>query len=275
MSPSVPQRIVRIGVLLGVVAIVGAAPSEASAASGPIVTVSVATKAGALIGPVRVRAAKARVKVGGRRCVVAAGTPLAALIALRAKVGASAVGALHLVDGGHCGAKAASSSRLALTGIGIDRASGGDHWAYAVGSKVGTEHAADPAGAFGHGPIKDHAEVAWRWCTSGGSGACGDALDVLGLFADDTVAGDASSGVTITVTVKLRQGATAALAGKLGEPPAGTEVIVITPAGQRIDGSTTSGGGVFKLHASEIPPSGSRIIATGPAGVSPVGRLWP
>ena len=92
-------------------------------------------------------------------------------------------------------------------------------------------------------------------------------LDIAGLYAAGSPAGDGS--VDVTVTVKVRRGADGSSAGKLSVPPAGTTVVVVTPGGQTYDGATTDGGGIFKLHAAANPPSGSRITAPVSTGVGP------
>jgi hypothetical protein len=104
-------------------------------------------------------------KVGARRCTVAGGTPLAALIRSR-------VGRLSLHDYGSCGKRAADSSSLFVAAIGRDRNRGSDGWVYKTGNVLGTAGAADPGGPLGRGRLRVGAHVTWFWChvTAGDNG---------------------------------------------------------------------------------------------------------
>jgi hypothetical protein len=111
----------------------------------------------------RVKAPATRVPVGGKRCGVAAATPLAALVE-------SGVGPLRFRDYGSCSRRAADSAGLYVRSIAGDRAKGRKGWVYKVGNKVGTAGAADPAGPFGRGRLKAGTRVTWFFCTLRGGG---------------------------------------------------------------------------------------------------------
>lgn len=252
--------------------VAGATP--AAAAPAPIVSTSVATKAGVLIGPIAVRARQVQLSVGGRRCTVAAGTPLAALVALRAKAGAGKVGALRIKDYGTCGRRPSTAGQLYLAGIGSDRASGPDGWIYSVGARRGTGGAADPAGPFAKGRLKSGAAVSWRWCAASTDpeGDCGDELAITSVLQEDVARADGL--LQIVVTVRLRSGAGGETNGALSAPPAGTTVALRQPGGQLLAPSEDLGQGSWQFL---VPPATSRsaaFVATGPAGVAPAGRLW-
>jgi hypothetical protein len=97
------------------------------------------------------------VKVKGRRCAVAADTPLAALVH-------SGIGPLALRDFGSCSRRPADGGSLFVAGIGPDRNRGSDGWVYKAGNVLGTAGAADPAGPLGRGRLRPGARVTWFWC---------------------------------------------------------------------------------------------------------------
>jgi len=100
---------------------------------------------------------RAMVRVGGKRCAVPAGTPLAALVVSR-------VGKLGFRDYGSCSRRARDAGGLFVKSIGRDVNNGVDGWVYKVGRKLGTADAADPSGPFGRGLLKAGAEVVWFYC---------------------------------------------------------------------------------------------------------------
>jgi hypothetical protein len=101
--------------------------------------------------------AAATAKVGGKRCAIAAATPLAALVH-------SGIGPLSLRDYGSCSKRAADGGSLFVSAIGSDRNKGSDGWVYKAGNVLGTAGAADPAGPFGRGRLRAGARVTWFWC---------------------------------------------------------------------------------------------------------------
>jgi hypothetical protein len=247
----------------------------ATAAPTPIVSASVATQDGTLIGPIAVRAKQVRVKVGSKRCSVAAGTPLAALVALKAKAKAPQVGRIALKDYGSCGSRPSRSSRLYLTGIGSDVASGPDGWIYDVGGKGGSTSAADPAGPFGRGRIKAGAEVHWRWCRASQDpeGDCGDALAITAIGLADVLT--PAGGGRLSATVKLVSGSDGNASGTAAPAPLGTAVELRSPSGAVLAQAATTDGGSVSLDLPANVPAGSRLVASGAAGVAPAGTLWP
>ena len=121
-----------------------------------------------------VRARRVTVQVRGRRCVVARGTPLAALVVSR-------VARLRMRDFGHCSRlQERDSASLFVSGIGPDLNAGQDGWTYKVGRKAGTTGAADPSGPFGHGRLRTGAHVLWFYCHLTGS-SCQRTLSFTGV----------------------------------------------------------------------------------------------
>ena len=108
------------------------------------------------------RARRSAVHLGRRRCVVGAGTPLAALVA-------SKVAKIGLRDYGSCSSRARDAAGLFVRKLGPDANAGQDGWVYKVGLKTGSAGAADPSGPFGHGKLKDGAHVLWFYCHMQGS----------------------------------------------------------------------------------------------------------
>jgi hypothetical protein len=105
----------------------------------------------------KVRANATTVKLGGKRCAVGAGTPLAALVAGKA-------GTLRFKDYGACGKRAADSGGLYVRAIRNDVARAEDGWVYKVANKAAPAGAADLSGPFGHGLLRSRQRVTWFWC---------------------------------------------------------------------------------------------------------------
>jgi hypothetical protein len=148
-----------------------------------------------------VRAPATTVPVGGKRCAVAAATPLAALVK-------SGIGPLRFRDYGSCGRRPADSAGLYVRAISGERAKGRRGWVYKIGNKVGTAGAADPAGPFGRGRVKAGTRVTWFFCTLRGRGCqrtlaikprpTGDgAVEVTVKGYDDFGKGRAVKGATV------------------------------------------------------------------------------
>lgn len=136
-----------------------AAPQSASAA--PRITSMIVGKDRVLGGVRTVTAAKATIRVGGRRCAIAAGTPLAVLVAR----GTS----FRVTDHGRCGRRPVDASGLYVTQIGPDRARGAAGWVYKVGNRSGSAGAADPSGPFGTGRrLRPGQPLLWFWCRTAG-----------------------------------------------------------------------------------------------------------
>lgn len=158
-----------------------------ASAGTPKVEVLVVGRTSVLQEPVKVRAGSVKVKVKGRKCAVAAGTPLSALAAVRAKGGPS----FGLKDFGACSRRAADAGGLFVTKIGPDRNSEQDGWVYKVDRKVGSAGAGDAAGPFGTGRrLKSRQRLTWFWCVTQPSGGCQRTLEVT--FRSTSVAPGAS-----------------------------------------------------------------------------------
>ena len=105
----------------------------------------------------RVSTAATSVTVGGRRCVVGARTPLAALRRSRP-------GRLSIRDFGACSSDPADGAGLLVTRIGPDRNRAQRGWVYKVGHRAATAGAGDPGGPFGHGRLRAGQRVTWFYC---------------------------------------------------------------------------------------------------------------
>jgi hypothetical protein len=198
--------------VIALLALALAAPA-AGATRAPRVETMIVGRAGTVVGDIpRVVSARAtRVRVGARRCAVAAGTPLAALAGLRRAGGP----AYRLHDFASCSRRAADSSGLYVRQIGRDRARGQDGWVYKAGNRVGTAGAADPLGPFGTGRrLRSGQRVLWFWCRMGARGcqrtlgvalsarhvAPGGAVRVMVRGYDDRGRSVPVAGATVTLT---------------------------------------------------------------------------
>src|SRR5947209_303371 len=137
---------------LGAAAVVLAAAAPAApAASTPRVSQLVVFRDGSMRQGV-VKTSAVHVKVGGRKCTVGAATALAALIR-------SNPPKLRLRDYGSCSSHARDAAGLFVRAIGPDANKGQDGWVYKVGHRAATAGAADPAGPFGNGRLKNGSRV--------------------------------------------------------------------------------------------------------------------
>ena len=154
--------------LLIALAVALLAPAAANAAS---VQVMVVGKDRVLRGPKAVKLKVRSVKVAGKRCRVAAATPLSVLAATKLK--------LALRDYGSCGKRPRDAAGLYVTKVAREREQGRGGWVYKVGRKAGTTGAADPAGPFGTGHrIHGGQRITWFWCEQDQSGTCQRTLEV-------------------------------------------------------------------------------------------------
>jgi hypothetical protein len=114
------------------------------------------------------------VHVGGKRCAVAAGTPLAVLAAVRRHGGPG----FALRDYGRCGSSAVNSAQLFVYSLGGERNSGQSGWEYKVDHVSGSTGAGDPSGPRGDGRrLRSGAHLLWFWCNASGGG-CQRTLDI-------------------------------------------------------------------------------------------------
>lgn len=107
----------------------------------------------------KVTARKAHVHIHGDDCAVPSATPLAALL-LSGQPG------IKLHDYGSCSGRARDAGGLFVRSLGGDANKGADGWVYKVGKRWAPAGAADPAGPFGNGRLKDGAQVTWFYCRS-------------------------------------------------------------------------------------------------------------
>jgi len=136
---------------------VAATPAPAAkAARAPTVDQLIAFRGDDVVRK-RVPAAAATVEVGRRRCGVARGTPLAALLRARP-------GEIGLVDFGSCTRRARDGGQLFVRSIRGERNRGRSGWVYKVGHRLGSAGAADPAGPFGRGRLRGGQRVTWFYC---------------------------------------------------------------------------------------------------------------
>jgi hypothetical protein len=141
-----------------------------AAASAAEVSAMVVGKKKVIVDAVDVRPRAAVVRASGRRCAVAASTPLAALVAAlgREKVG------FALRDFGTCTRRSSGSSRqLFVTRIGRERNSGQDGWVYKVDDRAPSRGAAD-------GRLRRSARMVWLYCQQDlETGGCQRSLRVV------------------------------------------------------------------------------------------------
>jgi hypothetical protein len=223
------------------------------AAGGPLVQSMIVGGGGGLLwADHTVAATAATLRVGGRACAVAAGTPLAVLAAARRAGGPG----FALRDYGHCGNSAANSGQLFVYFIGGQRNRGQDGWEYKVNGRAGSTGAGDPSGPQGDGRrIRPGSRVLWFWCETGARGCQhslevsapttvgrGGSLTVTVTGYDDQGEGFTVGGATVTlgshaavtgshgratVTVPSRGGRYALTASKPGLVPSFPETIVV------------------------------------------------
>src|SRR5208283_2827656 len=183
---------VALAVVLAAAASVSARPAGGLSHRAPAVHSMIVGMNGVTLFAARtVRASATTVKVGRRRCPVAAGTPLAVLAAMRRAGGP----AFAVRDYGHCGGSAANSAELFVYSLGNEVNSGQDGWEYKVNGTAGSTGAGDPSGPSGNGRLLASGErVLWFWCVTGGGG-CERTLEVA--VSSPTVSAGGSLAVTV------------------------------------------------------------------------------
>jgi hypothetical protein len=164
-----------------------------TATSAPSVQTMVVGSGGTILFQARtVTAASTTVQAGRRSCAVDAGTPLAALAALRRAGGPG----FALRDYGRCGSSPVNSGELFVYSLGGEVNSGQSGWEYKVDGLSGSTGAADPSGPQGNGRRLSSGErLLWFWCQAS-SGGCERTLEV------SSSAGSISAGHALTVTVE-------------------------------------------------------------------------
>ena len=134
----------------------GSPRAGAAAKRGPAVQQLIVFRGGKAVAKA-VRASATTVRIGRRRCAVASGTPLAALVR-------SKPGGLGLRDFGACSQRGADGGGLFVRSIRGQANKGKDGWVYKVGRRAATAGAADPSGPFGSGRLRTGRRVTWFYC---------------------------------------------------------------------------------------------------------------
>jgi hypothetical protein len=127
-----------------------------AAAKPPVVQQMVVFRSGrAVISRVSTRGL--RVRVGRRRCAVAGGTALAALLR-------DPPARVRLRDFGACSRRPQDGGQLFVSAIGADVNRGNHGWVYKVGRRAATAGAANPTGPFGRGRLRAGQRITWFYC---------------------------------------------------------------------------------------------------------------
>ncbi len=209
-----------------------AVKAEGAAAAHARVEVMVVGKQGVIMDPITVRAPKTVVRASGRRCAVAASTPLGALqAALRPKRVGFAVR-----DYGSCARRnTRSSGQLFVTKIARERNSGADGWVYKIDDLT-------PGTGAAEGRLRAGDRLLWLYCEqdpqaggcqrslrvvpAGKGGPAGGSLPVRVFGYDDKRTRRAVAGAHITLT-KGSQAVVSAVSS-----PDGSAVLTLPPAGR-------------------------------------------
>lgn len=148
--------------------------TSAVAGGAPRVQSMIVGHGGTILARARtVSAVASTVRVAGRSCAVAAGTPLAVLAAVRRGGGPG----FAVRDYGRCGSSAGNSGQLFVYSLGGQSNRGQSGWEYKVEHFSGSTGAGDPSGPRGDGRrIRSGARVLWFWCNASGGG-CQRTLD--------------------------------------------------------------------------------------------------
>ncbi|HEX4187142.1 MAG TPA: hypothetical protein VHY83_04510 [Solirubrobacteraceae bacterium] len=173
--PALAASALALAALVALLSVPAHAGPARLASGGPSVQAMIVGTGGAVLsGPRTVTASATSVRVGGRGCAIASGTPLAVLAAMR---GAGGPG-YALRDYGRCGSSPVDSAQLFVYSLGGERNQGQSGWEYKVDHVAGSTGAADPSGARGDGRrIRSGAHVLWFWCNASGGG-CQRTLDL-------------------------------------------------------------------------------------------------
>jgi hypothetical protein len=163
---------------------------------------------GTVLSPARtVSAGATTVRVGGRSCAVAAGTPLSVLATLRRAGGPP----FALRDYGRCGSSSRNSGQLFVYSLGGERNRGQNGWEYKVDGISGTTGAGDPSGPMGDGRrLRSGSQVLWFWCVAF-AGGCQRTL----RLAPGASTVSRGSSLSVTVTGDDNEGRAAPVAGAI------------------------------------------------------------
>lgn len=183
-------------------------PAGFGAASAPVVQSMIVGSGGAVLaGDRTVRASATSIRVSGRMCAVAAGTPLAVLAALHRAGGPG----FALRDYGSCGGAAVNSAQLYVSAIDGERGAAQSGWEYKVNGVSGSAGAADPSGPMGDGRrLRSGQRVLWFWCQAS-YGGCQRTLEV----STSTSTVNPGAGLRVAVRGFDNEGSGQAVAGAI------------------------------------------------------------
>jgi hypothetical protein len=171
---------------------VGRGLARGSSAAPRVQSMVVGSGGTVLSGARTLSAGATTVRVGGRSCAVAAGTPLSVLVALRRVGGPS----FALRDYGRCGSSPRDSGQLFVYSLGGERNRGQNGWEYKVDGASGSTGAGDPSGPMGDGRrLRSGSQVLWFWCVAS-AGGCERTLHLA--LGTSTASRGGSLGVTVT-----------------------------------------------------------------------------
>ncbi|MHB8240873.1 MAG: hypothetical protein ACYDHN_02675 [Solirubrobacteraceae bacterium] len=183
-------------------------PTGVGASAAPVVQSMIVGASGSILSPARTVTANATsVRVGGRSCAVAAGTPLAVLVAV-ARAGGPG---FSLRDYGRCGSSQSSSGQLFVSSLAGETNRGQNGWGYKVNGISGATGAADLSGPSGNGQrLRSGQQVLWFWCAAY-AGGCQRSLEV----AASTVTVRRGGTLSVAVTGRDNDGHAALVAGAI------------------------------------------------------------
>jgi len=218
-----------VGAVLAVVPVASAGGGARSSSAGPSVTSMIVGTGGAILSRAQtVTASATALRMGAKRCAVAAGTPLAVLAAVRRRGGPG----FALRDYGRCGSSPVNSGQLFVYSLGGERNRGQSGWEYKVGHVAGSTGAGDPSGPRGDGRrIRPGTHVLWFWCNAS-AGGCQRTLDL----APSALSVNRGGSVNVTVTAYDNEGrgtpavgAIATLGSDFASTGPGGEATLIAP----------------------------------------------
>ncbi|HEX7610108.1 MAG TPA: hypothetical protein VF380_05500 [Solirubrobacteraceae bacterium] len=166
-------------------------PARAAGGAPDVTTMVVGSGNRTLAQARAVSASAVSAGIRGRACAVAAGTPLAALAALRRAGGPG----FALRDYGRCGGSQANSAQLFVYSLGGQSNRGQSGWEYKVDGVSGSTGSADTSGPQGNGRrLASGDQLLWFWCEAQ-AGGCQRTLQLSP--SDATVPRGGSATVTV------------------------------------------------------------------------------
>jgi hypothetical protein len=220
----------------------GAAAARSAGTAAPRLQLMVVGRSKVLRGPLDVVARARVVTASGHRCAVAAGTPLAALAALRTP-------SFAVRDFGACSARDPRASELLyVSRVAGDAARGSDGWVYKVGRR-----ALGIGGANPRARVREGGRVLWFYCRMGARG-CQRTLEVSGPAR-------VTAGAPATFTVRAYDdrgsgvpaaGARLALAGRTATTAADGTATVPAPASAGTYRATADASGLVPSFPVEV-----------------------